>query len=59
MFIKDEIIAWHQLNQKALANDQALRDTVAAVVDQIVKKAELMSCRNEREGTVSMCTILY
>jgi hypothetical protein len=29
------------------------------VVDQIVKKAELMSCRNEREGTVSICTIIY
>jgi len=50
LFIRDEIFAWHQLNGKVLSSEQVLKQSIATIVDEIVKKAEILSCRMEREG---------
>lgn len=53
LYMRDEIIAWHLVNGKAVSNERSLHEMVDFIVDQIVKKAELLSCRMERETAVS------
>lgn len=53
LFIRDDLIAWHALNNKQINGEPALKPMVNGIVDQICKKAELLSCRVEREGAVS------
>ncbi|KAG8921641.1 hypothetical protein FRC01_000141 [Tulasnella sp. 417] len=56
LFIRDDLIAWHALNNKQINGEPALKPMVAGIVDQICKKAELLSCRVEREGAASAPT---
>ncbi|KAG8901590.1 hypothetical protein FRB99_005203 [Tulasnella sp. 403] len=56
LFIRDELIGWHQVNPniKPGWTDQSLKPYVAPIVEQIVKKAELLSCRWERESALAL-----
>ncbi|OZJ06116.1 hypothetical protein BZG36_01053 [Bifiguratus adelaidae] len=49
IFIRDEIVSWHEANQKPLIPDQTMRDRVAQNLDYIIKKTQFLSCKLERD----------
>lgn len=57
LFIREEVIVWHAMNNRPMPAEPQIKQATAAVVDDIVGKAELMSCRMEREGAV--CRLCY
>ncbi|KAG8954779.1 hypothetical protein FRC03_011404 [Tulasnella sp. 419] len=50
LFMRDEVINWYQTQGKSMPSEQNLRGMVGTIVEQIVKKAEILSCRMEREA---------
>jgi transformation/transcription domain-associated protein len=53
LFIRDEVVNWHIMHNKTGVSEQNIRSFVANIVDQVVRKAELMACRLEREQTMN------
>ncbi|KDQ21071.1 hypothetical protein BOTBODRAFT_142417 [Botryobasidium botryosum FD-172 SS1] len=49
LFIRDEVLTWYNSHQKQQTNDLVFRDHIAQNVEAIVKKAEILSCRLERD----------
>ena len=49
LFARDEVTQWFQMRGKALAFDISFRKHVAANIDSMVARAELMACKIERE----------
>jgi len=49
LFIRDEVLTWYNSHQKHQTNDLVFRDHIAQNVEAIVKKAEILSCRLERD----------
>jgi transformation/transcription domain-associated protein len=52
LFIRDELITWHMNNHRPVTDVQ-FHERIQANVQQIITKAQLMSCRNETEEVVS------
>lgn len=49
LFVRDELIVWHNLNQKNL-DAAVLRDKVSQNVELIMRRAQILSCKAEREN---------
>jgi transformation/transcription domain-associated protein len=50
LFLRDEVLTWSSIYQKPTASDLTFRHQVVQSADGVVKKAELLSCRSEREN---------
>lgn len=48
VFVRDELITWHYVSHKPV-NEPQLRQMVAYNVECIVRKAEVLACKEERE----------
>lgn len=59
LFIRDEVVLWHLYNNKPIGNDITLKQIVNQIVESISKKAEILSCRMERETAVSFADIYH
>ncbi|KAG8865354.1 hypothetical protein FRB96_000244 [Tulasnella sp. 330] len=53
LFIRDEVVLWHLYNNKPIGNDLTLKQIVNQIVESISKKAEILSCRMERETAIA------
>lgn len=53
LFARDEVTQWLQMRGKTFAFDLAFRKHVAANIDSMVNRAELMACKLEREQAVN------
>jgi hypothetical protein len=49
LFGRDEVMAWLHTQKRAWAVDIPFRSTVATAIESIVKRAETMACKIERE----------
>lgn len=52
LFSRDEVISWMSMRGKPWAVDMLFRQSVAANIDGVVKRAETMACKNERENVL-------
>jgi len=48
---KDEVFSWFSMRGRANGVDQLFKSSVNAHIDHIVKRAEVMACKLEREST--------
>ncbi|KAI0698576.1 hypothetical protein BC835DRAFT_1541792 [Cytidiella melzeri] len=51
---RDEVITWLVMTKRPLVFDLAFRTHVSAHVDSVVKKAEIMACKVEREQAMNL-----
>ncbi|KAI9209824.1 uncharacterized protein BJ171DRAFT_609195 [Polychytrium aggregatum] len=49
IFVRDELVTWHTASKKPPPQEHHLRDLVSVNMELIVKKAQAMSCKTERE----------
>lgn len=51
IFVREEIVAWHQIFRHPLDDSRMahLRDLSLHSIDEVVKRARLLSCKMERE----------
>ncbi|KAJ3410576.1 hypothetical protein HDV05_003644 [Chytridiales sp. JEL 0842] len=49
IFVRDELITWQNVSRKPSIQDHQLRDYVVQNVDMVVKRAQALSCKAERE----------
>eukprot|EP00842_Homolaphlyctis_polyrhiza_P006140 jgi/Hompol1/6527/HPOL_002281-RA len=54
IFIRDELLTWQATSKKQLSNASHIRDLVHINVDLLVKRAEALSCKAEREKMLSI-----
>ncbi len=52
IFIRDELLSWQQMGRKAPVSDQQLREYVNQNVDLLMKRAQTLSCKLEREQEI-------
>lgn len=52
LFIRDELITWHMSNHRSVTDVQ-FRERVQANVVQVMTKAQLLSCKTDREDVRS------
>ncbi|KAI9356612.1 hypothetical protein BD770DRAFT_444067 [Pilaira anomala] len=52
LFIRDELITWHMSNHRSVTDVQ-FRERVQANVVQVMTKAQLLSCKTDRENTAN------
>jgi len=51
LFLRDEVLTWYNIHNKTASADIVFRGHVAHNVDVVVKRAEVLSCKYERENT--------
>ncbi|KZT41150.1 hypothetical protein SISSUDRAFT_1059707 [Sistotremastrum suecicum HHB10207 ss-3] len=49
LFLRDEVFTWYTMHGRSPQMDNAIQNQVAALVDGVVKKAEILACKLERE----------
>ncbi|KAK4510703.1 uncharacterized protein ATC70_005136 [Mucor velutinosus] len=52
LFVRDELITWHMSNHRSVTDAQ-FRERVQANVNQVITKAQFLSCRTENDKTMS------
>lgn len=51
LFGRDEVISWMTMQRRPwIVGDAAFRQGVAANIDNVVKRTEVMACKTEREN---------
>ena len=50
LFLRDEVLTWYNIHQRAPQVDHTFREEVAAMVDGVVKRAEMLACKVDREN---------
>lgn len=50
LFGRDEVASWMTIRARPWTVDIVFRQSVAANIDGVVKRAETMACKNEREN---------
>lgn len=59
LFGRDEVISWMTMQRRPwMVGDAAFRQGVAANIDGVVKRAEVMACKTEREN-VSLLALVF
>ena len=48
--MRDEVLTWYNVHNKTASADIVFRGHVAHNVDAVVKKAEVLACKFEREN---------
>jgi len=51
IFVRDEIMWWHAVNKKEIPEPGKLREIVMGNIDEVVRRATVLSCKMERERT--------
>ncbi|TFK23272.1 atypical/PIKK/TRRAP protein kinase [Coprinopsis marcescibilis] len=52
LFSRDEVSAWMSMRGKPWTMDSVFRQSMAANIDNVVKKAEALGCKQERENSL-------
>ena len=54
LFARDEVMTWNAIRQRPSPVDLAFRQHVSQNIDHIIKRAETMACKLEREQVDSI-----